>query len=118
MATYEFGVADGPAAGSYGLLQNFNDDEKCDLATAKDENGEVAAANPFNFEMDGDFEIVVDTETALPSVGSILDVLVEGVSKNFYVTGIKRTRVNSDYKKASVTLKRWTANNIPAPLST
>jgi hypothetical protein len=114
MPTYQFGVVSGPGAGTYGLVQNFNLNKNIDLATAKDEEGEVAAAHPNNKVHDADFEVVVDTETTLPVEGDVIELTINSVVQHFYCLTVKEGEVNSDFKKASVTAKRFPTNNIPA----
>lgn len=109
MATYQFGVVGGPGAGTYGLVQNFNLNKTSGVATAKDENGEVAAVHPFDRKWTADFEVVVDTETTLPEEGSIL--AIDGV--NYVVLTVKETENNGDYKKASVSADCWPENAVP-----
>ena len=42
-----------------------------------------------------------------------LAAVIKADSVNWKITGITLTETNADYKKCSLTAKRWTANTLP-----
>jgi len=112
MATYQFGTvgATNVAEGTFGLLQSFAENETADEAVAQDAEGNVADQTIYNDVTEITCEYVFDTTTTAPSVG---DEIVVGTD-NYTVMSVSSTESNTDYKRVSLTLKRYTANGVPA----
>jgi hypothetical protein len=113
MATYQFGVvgATNLADDTYGLLQNFNENETGDEATAQDADGNVAAVAHYNDQIEITAEYILDTDLTLPSRG---DIIVVGSTDKYVVTAISKAETNTGFKTGTITFKRWTSNGIPS----
>jgi hypothetical protein len=113
MATYQFGAvgATNVAEGDYGLLQSFAENETADEAVAQDADGNVADQTIYNGVTEITCEYVFDTTQTPPSVG---DEIVVGATDKYTVMSVGKTESNTDYKRVSLTLKRYTANGVPA----
>jgi hypothetical protein len=106
----QFGVVTAP--GSYGYIQSFTSTQTEEIGEARDANGDVAAYNQYNEQEEIQFEYVY-SGTA-PAIGATLTITVEGSSTKYIVTQRALTESNTDYKKMSVTAKRWMTNTLPA----
>lgn len=112
MATYQFGAvgATNLAEGTFGLLQNFTENNTSDEAVAQNAVGDVAAQEVYNEVTEITCEYVFDTETTAPVQG---DTIVVG-SDTYKVMSTTKTESNTDYTKLSLTLKRYTAVGVPS----
>ena len=113
MATYQFGTAGATnvAEGTFGLLQSFAENETADEAVAQDAVGNVADQTIYNEVTEVTCEYVFDTTTTAPAVG---DLIIVGATDKYTVMSVSSTESNTDYKRVSLTLKRYTANGVPA----
>lgn len=112
MATYSFGASGetNVVEGTYGFLQNFQHSYSSDEATAQNAVGDVAAQTIFNEVDEVTCEYVYNTETSLPDVG---DAIVVGSTNKFTVMGVEAIESNTEYKRATIKMKRYTAVGIP-----
>jgi hypothetical protein len=112
MASYQFGAtgATNVAEGTYGLLQNFNENESADESVALDASGNVADQQIYNKVSEITCEYVFDTTSSAPAVGDTVSI----GTNNYTVMSVGKTETNNDYKKLSLTLKRYTSNGVPA----
>jgi hypothetical protein len=112
MATYQFGAvgATNIAEGTYGFLQNFSTSYSSDEATAQNAAGDVAAQTIFNEVTEVTCEYVYDTTTSLPVIGATITV---GATDKYTVMSVEETESNTEYTRASITMKRYTAVGIP-----
>jgi hypothetical protein len=49
-----------------------------------------------------------------PVIGSTITLTMDTVSTKYNVTGIKDTETNDDFRKVSITAKRFITNTVPA----
>ena len=112
-ATYSFGATGDTnvAEGTWGFLQNFNEVNSADEATAQNASGDVGAQTIFNEVTTVTCEYVYDTTTTLPVLGATVTV---GATDKYTVMDTAINETNTDYTKATLTLKRYTAVGIPA----
>jgi hypothetical protein len=113
MPTYKFGcVGDTNLEdGTYGLLQSFNKNQTGDEHIAKDADGNTAAVELNDDRVEITAEYLLDTTLTLPVRG---DTIIIGATDKYLVTEVGEPESNSDFKKGTITLKRWTTNGIPA----
>ncbi len=103
---YQFGVASAP--GSYGYIQNYSSNLASELGEARDENGDVAEINHYNETEEVSFEYVFDGTA--PAVGDVLTI----DTVKFSVLTVNMVESNTDYKRMTVTAKRYLTNTVPA----
>lgn len=94
---------------NWGYLQGITITSSAEEAEARDADGDVAANMQYNPTDEMSAELVYSTTGTAPSMGSI----VKANSVNWKVTGITYTESNTDYKKCSITAKRWVTNTLP-----
>jgi hypothetical protein len=113
MATYPFGAtgATNIAEGTYGFLQNFTYSYSADEATAQNAVGDVAAQTIHNEVTEVSCEYVYDSTTTLPIIGATITV---GATDKYTVMSVEKTETNTEYTKATITMKKYTAVPIPA----
>jgi len=113
MAVYPFGAvgATNVAEGTWGFLQSFSEDLSADEATAQNAMGDVGAQTIFNEVTEVSCEYVYDSATTAPAPG---DLIVVGATDKYTVMSVGKAETNTEYKKLSVTMKRYTAVGIPA----
>ena len=105
---YQFGVlTDGL---TYGLIQNFTTTQSNEMGEARDENGDVAAFNPYNETEEFTAEWVSDTAVSSPAVSA--NITIGG--ETYTLTSVVETESNTEYKRLSLTGMRWITNSLPA----
>ena len=123
MATYQQGVIIDGLTTVYGLAQRITKRTSVKIATAADENGEVAAAQQYDPESNPQFEFVYDVDTPLPDLSAARTTPVtfaydangsagSGVSALYLIETIDDVEENAGYRRATITCRRWLANNI------
>ncbi len=100
-------AADGTT--SWGFLQSVSITENTETAEAHDANGDVAAFDNFNPTSDLSAEFVYSTTGTAPAVGNV----IKADSVNWNVTSVGMSETNTDYKKCSITAKRYVTNTLP-----
>jgi hypothetical protein len=100
-------AADGTT--SWGFLQNVTITKNTETAEARDADGDVAAFDNYNGTEDLSAEFVYSTTGTAPAIGD----KIKADSVNWNLTGITLTETNTDYKKCSITAKRYVANTLP-----
>lgn len=111
-ATYQVNV-NSTLTTAYGLIQSFTVTNSGDVLEAKDANGAVADVQTVNEILEASAEFVQDTTQALPGFGD--SATVTGDYAGVYlITSVAVTESNGDYKKLSVTIKRYVDNSLPS----
>ena len=100
-------AADGTT--SWGFLQNVTITNNTETAEARDADGDVAAFDNYNPTSDLSAEFVYSTTGTAPAIGDV----IKADSVNWNVTGVTFTEANTDYKKCSLTAKRYVTNTLP-----
>ena len=94
---------------TWGYLQGVTITSAAEEAEARDADGDVAANEQYNETDELSAELVYSTTGTAPAMGAT----IKANSVNWKVTGITYTETNTDYKKCSITAKRWVANTLP-----
>ena len=107
----QFGVVN--TATTYGYATSVERSRSVEEATYSDADGDVAGYSAYNETEEVTIEATYDA-TALPTIGDVMTLTMDLASTKYFVTGIKDTETNDDYRKVSITGKRWITNTIPA----
>ena len=94
---------------SWGFLQNVTITKNTETAEARDADGDVASYDNYNLTEDLSAEFVFTTSGTAPAIGN----KIKADSVNWNLTGITLTESNTDYKKCSLTAKRYVTNTLP-----
>jgi hypothetical protein len=115
MATYSHGVTSyvGTSGTVYGLRQSYSSNRQTEVAEARDATGNVADVEAYNETTEFSMEVVVDTAATFPSTGTTINCSDNGVAANAMLTGVNRTESGTDYKRVSLTARRWNTNGLP-----
>jgi hypothetical protein len=108
----QFGIIS--CADTYGLATSVERSQSVEEATYSDADGDVAGYSAYNKAEEVTIEATYESTTPVPTIGASVSLTVGGVTKFYLVTGIKDTETNDDYRKVSITAKRWMTNTIPA----
>ncbi len=112
MATYQFGVA-GTLTTAYGLLQNFSVTNTGTVHEAKDKDGETAYVCSNQEILEASADLIFDTTQTAPAFGDT--ITTTGMYAGMYkVMSVTETESSSEFRKMSVTLKKWVDNTLPA----
>lgn len=116
MATYSHGVASyiGASGTRFGLRQSFSSNRQIEVAEARDASGNVADAEAYNDTTEFNMEVVLDTAATIPAPGSTISTTDGGTTANAMLTGANRSEGGTDYKRVSLSARRWNSNGIPA----
>ena len=112
MATYQFGVV-GTLTTAYGLLQNFSVTNTATVNEAKDKDGETAYVSSNQEVLEASADLIFDTTQTAPGFGDTITTTGMYAGK-YKLMSITETESNSDYRKMSVTLKKWVDNTLPS----
>jgi hypothetical protein len=115
MATYDHGVVS-TETGAYGLYEDFESSDECEIITADDADGDAADYAAIARKMSGSFTLFLDTTKTLPLSGAVLtltDKLI-GTSAKVVCTRCSLKQNNKTFMKATVEFVRWPTNSIPA----
>ena len=104
--SYQFGVASTP--GSYGKIQNYEENNTVQLSEIRDEDGEVSQVKKYDEQIECTFEYVFDGTA--PSAGD--EILATG--GKIILTSVSTVEINNDWKRLKCSGKRYVANSIPA----
>ena len=100
-------AADGTT--TWGYLQGVTIAYSAEEGEARDSDGDVVANEQYNETAELSAELVYSTTGTAPAQGNV----IKADSVNWKITGITYTESNTDYKKCSITAKRWVTNNLP-----
>ena len=92
-----------------GYIQNLTITESTETAEARDEDGGVAAFENYNETAEFSADFVYTTTGTAPSAGDTMTVA--GAAYN--VTSVVFTETNTDYKKCTVSGRRYVTNSLP-----
>ena len=110
MATYTFGCAAVTGKSDW-LVQSSSKNNQAQEALALRNDGEPVVAHYYQKVSEMTFEVIIpDGESSIPEIGDIFSY--EGV--NYYVASAQITETNTDFRKYSLTAKRFIATNLPA----
>ncbi len=103
-------------AGTYGVIQSYETSDTSEIAEYADADGDTAGYNPYNRQIELTAEMVYESTTVPPASGAVIamDGPVTGDTNNWVVTDVKDGETNTDYRKVTLTAKRWVTNTIPA----
>jgi hypothetical protein len=93
-----------------GYIQNLSITNAVETVEARDETGDVAAFSNYNETNDFSADFVYTTTGTAPSAG---DTFVVG-SASYNVTSVVFTETNTDYKKCTMSGKRYVTNSLPS----
>ena len=97
MATYARGISL-TGLPTYGLVQNVNEDNEIEFATAEDEDGEVAVEDSFNAKTSFKFEYVYDTEISKPAPGT--NITISG--ETYVIDKVGDVKENKGFRKVTI----------------
>ena len=110
MATYTFGCAEVSGKADW-LVQSSSKNNQAQEALALDEQGEPVVAHYYQKISEMTFEVIIpDGESSIPEVG---DIFTYG-GLSYYVSNASITETNTDFRKYSLTCKRFTSAGLPA----
>lgn len=110
MATYTFGAAAVTGKTDW-LVQSASKNNQAQEALALRNDGEPVVAHFFQKTQEMTFEVIIpDDESSIPEIGDIFTY--DG--NKFYVASAQITETNTDFRKYSLTCKRFLATNLPA----
>jgi hypothetical protein len=105
---YSFGVTTActtTTGGVLGLIQNLSDRDNVDVAEAKDQSGGTIEVNDYNSSKEASAELVLASTVTAPVAGT--NILIGTVG--YLLTSVETRETNTDYKRLSITAKRWTS---------
>jgi hypothetical protein len=108
----QFGIVSSTT--TYGFATSVERTQSVEEATYADADGDVKGYAAYNENEEITIEATYESTTPPPTIGSEVTLTIGGVSSKYFVTGIKDTETNDDYRKVSITAKRWITNTIPA----
>lgn len=109
MADYTFGCAAVSGKEDW-LVQSSSKNNQAQEALALNEVGEPVVAHYYQKISEMTFEVIIpDGETSFPEVGDLFTY--DGLS--YYVSNVSITETNTDFRKYSLTCKRFTSANLP-----
>ena len=111
MATYQYGVVE--TGISNGLIQSINYTADQELAEARDASGDVKYVSGYNETINCTAEVVYDTETSLPGIGTTVHISAGKYTGYYRTTAVTITESNTDFCRANLTLKQFVANTLP-----
>jgi len=114
---YEFGVAKLEGARADWLVQNASNNTSAQEALALDENGEPVEAVYYQKVKEMTFEVILpksaesaqDSSSNIPEVGDKFTYNGE----KWYVSASQISAVNNDFKRYTLTAKRFTEADLP-----
>ena len=106
MGSVTFGVTTGPTG--LGLAQSYSKNSQVEIAEARGATGNVAAVTDYNPTEEYSFEVVVSA--TLPQVGATTTF----GGNVALITGVNETESNTEYKRATITARRWVRAGLPA----
>ena len=98
----------------YGFATNVERTRSVDEATYADADGDVLGHKTFNPSEELTIEATYESTALPPTIGTTVTLTMDSVSTKYNVTGIKDTETNDDFRKVSITAKRFITNTIPA----
>lgn len=109
-ATYTFGCAAVTGKADW-LVQSSSKNNSAQEALALDNVGEPAAAHYYQKISEMTFEVIIpDDESSFPEIGDVFQY--DGLK--YYVSGVSISETNTDFRKYSLTCKRFTSASLPA----
>ena len=113
--TYSFGIAETIAHTSW-LIQSATETGSAQEALALDKVGEPVVAHYYQNVAELALEVIIpDGVVDVPEIGKI----VKYGSKAYYVSAVTKTESNTDFRRYSITVKRFTkAGTDGLPLAT
>jgi hypothetical protein len=108
----QFGIVTTPT--TYGFATSVERTQSNDEATYADADGDVLAMKLFNPTEEITIEATYESTATLPAMGASITLTVDSVSTKYNVTGIKHQETNDDFRKATITAKRYMTNTVPA----
>lgn len=114
---YVFGVAELTGGRADWLVQNASKSTSAQEALALDENGEPVEAVYYQKVMEMTFDVIIpkraettqNSDSNIPEVGDIFTY--DG--KKWYVASSQITETNTDFKRYSLSCKRFTEADLP-----
>lgn len=114
MATYTFGVAKLSDQDKQDwLVQSASTNTTAQEALALNEVGEPVVAHYYQKVDEMTFEVIIPdgvSESDIPAVGDVF----EYNGKNWYVSNSQLSATNTDFRRYTLTAKRFVATNLPA----
>lgn len=109
MATYTFGCAAVSGKADW-LVQSTSKNNQAQEALALRNDGEPVVAHYYQKVSEMTFEVIIpDSESSIPEIGDIFTF--DGVK--YYVSAATITETNTDFRKYSLTCKRFITTNLP-----
>lgn len=110
MATYTFGCAAVTGKPDW-LVQNASKNNSGQEAMALDNVGEPKVYHVYQKVSEMTFEVIIpDGESSIPELGDVFTY--DG--KGYYVASAQISETNTDFRKYTLTAKRFTTANLPA----
>lgn len=104
MATYSFGIATTIAHTDW-LIQSATETGSAQEALALDKKGEPVVAHYYQNTAEMALEVIIPDGTVdVPEIGKIC---IYG-GKYYYVSAVTKTESNTDFRRYSITIKRFT----------
>jgi len=108
----QFGIVNSPT--TYGYATSVERSRSVDEATFADADGDVKGMKLFNATEEITIEATYESASAAPTIGTTITLTMDSASTKYGVTGIKINETNDDFRKVTITAKRYIANTIPA----
>lgn len=109
MATYTFGAAAVTGKPDW-LVQSASKNNQAQEALALRNDGEPVVAHFYQKVSEMTFEVIIpDDESSIPEIGDIFTY----DNVKWYVSSAQITEANTDFRKYSLTCKRFLATNLP-----
>jgi hypothetical protein len=109
-ATYTFGCAAVTGKADW-LVQSSSKNNQAQEALALNNVGEPIVAHYYQKISEMTFEVIIpDDESSFPEIGDIFTY--DGLK--YYVSAVSISETNTDFRKYSLTCKRFTSASLPA----
>jgi len=110
MATYTFGCAAVSGKADW-LVQSTSKNNQAQEALALRNDGEPVVAHYYQKISEMTFEVIIpDDESSIPEIGDVFTF--DGVK--YYVASAQITETNTDFRKYSLSCKRFITTSLPA----